>query len=135
MFNKMLRKANNTKGFTMIELIIVIAIIAILAAVLIPRFTGFRDGADKGAATALGRNLMTAHEAMSAEGKTPTEASLATYLQGVNTFNALTPADIIITPTGTGCDAAGFSFTYQRTGGTTFTVSYVRATGVLSITP
>ena len=33
-------KRNNKKGFTIVELVIVIAVIAILAAVLIPTFSG-----------------------------------------------------------------------------------------------
>lgn len=46
--NKMIqrsKKLKNRKGFTLIELIVVIAILGILAAILIPQFTGFQDKA------------------------------------------------------------------------------------------
>ena len=43
-------KRNNKKGFTITELVIVIAVIAILAAVLIPTFSGVIDKAKKSAA-------------------------------------------------------------------------------------
>ncbi|MCI7094589.1 MAG: type II secretion system GspH family protein [Clostridiales bacterium] len=43
-------KKNNKKGFTIVELVIVIAVIAILAAVLIPTFTGVTEKAQKSAA-------------------------------------------------------------------------------------
>ena len=43
-------KKNNKKGFTIVELVIVIAVIAILAAVLIPTFTGVTERAQKSAA-------------------------------------------------------------------------------------
>ena len=41
---------NNKKGFTIVELVIVIAVIAILAAVLIPTFGGIIDSAKESAA-------------------------------------------------------------------------------------
>ena len=40
-------KRNFKKGFTIVELVIVIAVIAILSAVLIPTFTGIVDNAKK----------------------------------------------------------------------------------------
>ena len=43
-------KKNNKKGFTIVDLVIVIAVIAILAAVLIPTFTGVTEKAQKSAA-------------------------------------------------------------------------------------
>ena len=43
-------KKNNKKGFTIVELVIVIAVIAILAAVLIPTFTGVTERAKESAA-------------------------------------------------------------------------------------
>ena len=39
-------KRNNKKGFTIVELVIVIAVIGILAAVLIPTFSGVIDDAN-----------------------------------------------------------------------------------------
>lgn len=42
-----MKKFNNKKGFTIVELVIVIAVIGILAAVLIPTFLGVIDKANK----------------------------------------------------------------------------------------
>ena len=42
-------KKMNKKGFTIVELVIVIAVIAILAAVMIPTFSGIVDKANKSA--------------------------------------------------------------------------------------
>ena len=46
-------KRNNKKGFTIVELVIVIAVIAILAAVLIPTFSGVIEKANKSSANKL----------------------------------------------------------------------------------
>lgn len=49
-------KKNNKKGFTIVELVIVIAVIAILAAVLIPTFSGVIEKANQNAAMQAARN-------------------------------------------------------------------------------
>ena len=51
---------NNKKGFTIVELVIVIAVIAILAAVLIPTFSGIIRKANISADTQLVKNMNTA---------------------------------------------------------------------------
>ena len=51
---------NNKKGFTIVELVIVIAVIAILAAVLIPTFAGIIKKANESKDTQLVKNLNTA---------------------------------------------------------------------------
>ena len=52
-------KRNNKKGFTIVELVIVIAVIAILSAVLIPTFSGIVDKANESAAQQAARNKYT----------------------------------------------------------------------------
>lgn len=51
----------NRKGFTITELVIVIAVIAILAAVLIPTFTGVINKANESAALQKAKNAYTAY--------------------------------------------------------------------------
>lgn len=64
--NSFLRKKTNEltkkkkKGFTLVELIIVIAIIAILAAVAIPKFGQIRENANVKADIANAKNIQTA---------------------------------------------------------------------------
>lgn len=50
---KLINKLKNRKGFTLIELIVVLAVLAIIMAIAIPRFTGVREQAkvDSDAAT------------------------------------------------------------------------------------
>ena len=53
-------KHTNKKGFTIVELVIVIAVIAILAAVLIPTFSNLIKKANISNDTAVAKNLNTA---------------------------------------------------------------------------
>ena len=62
-----LRKHRNQKGFTLIELMIVIAIIGILAAIAIPQFASYRAKSYNTASISDARNLRTDLEAYYAE--------------------------------------------------------------------
>ncbi len=75
---KQLLKArkNNQKGFTLVELMIVVAIIGILAAIAIPQFAAYRAKAFNAAAESDLRNFKTTMEASLADTQTyPTIAN------------------------------------------------------------
>lgn len=54
-----MKKFTNKKGFTIVELVIVIAVIAILAAVLIPTFSSVIEKANLSSAQQKARNALT----------------------------------------------------------------------------
>ena len=60
-------KTHRKKGFTIVELVIVIAVIAILAAVLIPTFTGVINSAKESKALQAARNLWTKYTVANAQ--------------------------------------------------------------------
>ena len=69
-------KKNKKKGFTLIELIVVITILAIIAALAIPSFNGVRENAAKEVATANARTAYTA--GMAAEALADNAADIQT---------------------------------------------------------
>ncbi|WP_051514797.1 prepilin-type N-terminal cleavage/methylation domain-containing protein [Fervidicella metallireducens] len=71
------------KGFTLVELIVVIAILGILAAVTVPRFTGYQDKAKSTQTLVNAKQIATAIDSLIAEGKTVDEASIRS-LSGVS---------------------------------------------------
>jgi len=68
----MLQNNKKEQGFTLIELMIVVAIIGILAAIAIPQFSAYRAKAFNAAAESDLRNVMTAEEAYFASNQTYT---------------------------------------------------------------
>lgn len=59
---KFINKMKNKKGFTLVELIIVLAVLGIIAAIAVPRFTRVQDQARYDADIATGRTLAKATE-------------------------------------------------------------------------
>jgi len=66
-FLKPFRKKEGEKGFTLVELMIVVAIIGILAAIAVPQFSNFRVKAFNSAASSDIKNLKTALESYYSE--------------------------------------------------------------------
>ena len=66
MFEK-IRKMKNKKGFTLVELIVVLVIMAILAALLVPALTGYIDKANKEKVVATTRMVVMAAQTEASE--------------------------------------------------------------------
>lgn len=62
--NKIFKKLKDKKGFTLVELIVVLVILAILAALLIPALTGYIDKAKEKSLEAKTRNIVMATQTL-----------------------------------------------------------------------
>ncbi len=62
MFKLMRKRLNSDEGFTLIELMVVVLIIAVLVAIAIPSFLGFRDRAQDRSAQSDVRNALLAEK-------------------------------------------------------------------------
>ena len=109
-----LRINHNEKGFTLIELMIVIAIIGILAAIAIPNFVSYRQRSYNSAAQSDLKNAVTAQEAYYVDEDVYSEYATLTSGGWVQT------AKVDFTATGS---QTGYTMTAMHTSGTeTWTV-------------
>ena len=134
----MFKLVKKTKGFTLIELIVVIAILGILAAVLIPRFTGFQERARRTQALVDAKQIATAIDAFQVESATGAwpAVTAAGDTSGDKT-TVLTTAGLEPLPAGkTLAIAANGAFTYTVTiGETAYTAGRIAGGPVVSPAP
>jgi type IV pilus assembly protein PilA len=122
-----LNKKRDEKGFTLIELMIVIAIIGILAAIAIPQFNAYRQRSYNAAAVGDLRNAITSQEAYFVDNDTYSTA--VANLQGANYGLILSGGVALSVTAGT---TSGYTMT-SRNGRGTITYSIAGPGG--SITP
>lgn len=110
-----MKKKMNKKGFTLVEIIVVLVIIAIMAAFAIPAYTGFVDRAKQSEVLATGRVILVAAQTAAQE----------TYAKNgvVAAGDAASLETLIATYSGiTGSDTAGgvnYSVTISTAGSVT----------------
>lgn len=81
-------KENKKKGFTLVELIVVLVILAILAALLVPALTGYIDKAKKKSIIAETRQCVMAAQTLADE-------AYGTVAAGVDVTDKVTPTAVV----------------------------------------
>ncbi len=92
-------KKSNNKGFTLVELIVVLVILAILAAILVPALLGYIDKAKEGQFAEEGHAILVAAQGYETEQYAKKDGTPLADFSTDATGNALKYVNDIVTPT------------------------------------
>ena len=124
-----MRNLRNNKGFTLIELMIVVVIIGILAAIAIPKFSNTKEKAYVAAMKADLRNLATYEESYAAD-------SNGVYFAGDGSAQGFRPSqNVTVTASLATTSTGAASWSAVATHASTGTTCDSSADGVISCTP
>ena len=100
-----MKNRKNKKGFTIVELVIVIGVIGILSAILIPTFVSLTAKAEKAALKSNLANAYSMYAADAADGKLDDDESVSLSLYG--------QSKIVLTATKNASSISGYNYTSE----------------------
>lgn len=129
MLQNLRERSGSESGFTLVELLVVMLILGILAAIAIPSFFNQRDKASDASAKTDVRTAQTAMETYATDNNGSYAAANAAALQNIeSTLNDA--SGLVATPTGGG---TGYTVSADSSTGTGFSITRDGTTGQTSV--